>query len=214
MDKSQNSQKHSDFRPESYAPDLSSLELQEVIGTQNNWQDRKDIVDQTDLYEDLDLLISDARTDKCTSLAVFKPHKILDFKIEPDTEEWAAEKLQAIEVRKKQGSLFGDDINELSRIVNKLPFKFSYTFKDIKGRESTLMIADWELGALYFKCLKAGNRKLACEKVREKYLGFKRTKDLRFFLGTSKAFHNVGSSPFIIIGVFYPPKTPQQTLPL
>ena len=202
-----------DFRPESHTPDLSSLELQETVGPQNGWQSRKDIVAQADLYEDLNLLISGARSDKCTSLAVFKPQEILDFKIEPDTEEWAAEKLQAIKARKRQKSLFGDDINELSRIVNKLPFKFSYSFRDVRGKKSTLMIADWELGALYFKCLKGGNKKLACEKVREKYLGFKQTKDLRFFLGTSKAFHHVGPNPFIIIGVFYPPRAPQQALP-
>ena len=203
-----------DFRPESHTLDINSLELQKEVGVENNWQARKDIVARADLYEDLDRLISDARGDKCTSLAVFKPHEIVGFKIESDTEEWAVEKLQAIEARKRQRSLFKDDTNELSRIVNKLPFKFSYTFRDIKGNESTLMIADWELGALYFNCLKAGSRKLACEKVREKYLGFKRTKDLCFFLGTSKAFHHVGPNPFIIIGIFYPPKTRQQTLPL
>ena len=203
----------SDFRPESHTPNLGSLELQEVVGTQNSWRSRKDIVDRADLYEDLDLLISDARSDKCTSLAVFKPNEILDFKIEPDTEKWAAEKLQAIEARKRQGNLFGNDINELSQVVNKLPFRFSYRFRDIKGKESTLMIADWEIGALYFNCLKDGNKKRACEKVREKYLGFKQTKSLRFFLGTVKAFHKVGPNPFIIIGVFYPPQTPQQALP-
>ena len=165
------------------------------------------------MYEDLDLLISDARDSKCTSLAVFKPHEILDFKIEPDTEKWAAEKLQAIEARKRQGSLFGDDINELSQVVNKLPFRFSYTFKDIKGKESTLMIADWEAGALYFNCLKDGNRQLACERSRRSILDSSKQGNLRFFLGTIKAFHHVGPNPFIIVGVFYPPRFPQQALP-
>ena len=30
-------------------------------------------------------------------------------------------------------------------------------------------------------------------------------KDLYFFLGTTRKFHNVGKNPFIIIGLFYPP---------
>ena len=203
----------SDFRPESHKPDLSNLEIQGEIKPSDNWRERKDAIAKADLYEDLDLLIADAKNEeKYTSLAVFKPSEVIDFRIEADTKEWAAEKLQAIEARRKQGSLFGNDLKELSQFVNKIPFRFSYVFKDVNGRKSTLMIADWEVGALYFNCLKNADSKAACKMVRDKYAGFIQTKDLYFFLGTVKAFHNRAPNPFIIVGVFYPPKDDQSRL--
>jgi len=70
-----------------------------------------------------------------------------------------------------------------------------------------MMIEDWEIGMLYFNCLKRvnGDKKRAIAKVRKKYYDFFSTRDLHFFLGTTKRFHNVSPNPFIIIGVFYPP---------
>jgi hypothetical protein len=46
----------------------------------------------------------------------------------------------------------------------------------------------------------------ALEKVKEKFLkelAFSR--DLYFFLGTTRQFHGWSRNPFIIIGLFYPP---------
>ncbi|MDR1973395.1 MAG: hypothetical protein LBQ31_01835 [Bacteroidales bacterium] len=42
-----------------------------------------------------------------------------------------------------------------------------------------------------------------------KYDEFVKTRDLYFFLGTTKQFHNVSPNPFIIIGTFYPKKETQ-----
>ena len=56
------------------------------------------------------------------------------------------------------------------------------------------------------------NEQVACEKVKQKYFTEWCKKDIYFFLGTTKKFHNVGTNPFIIIGTFYPPKNPQLTL--
>jgi hypothetical protein len=39
-------------------------------------------------------------------------------------------------------------------------------------------------------------------------------RDLYFFLGTTKEFHNVAPNPFIIIGTFYPPKSDHTQLSL
>jgi len=78
------------------------------------------------------------------------------------------------------------------------------------------MIEDWEIGALYWNCLKAteGNEAAALEKVREKYEGeFLAEKDIYLFLGTTKEWHMRRSkNPFVIIGVFYPKKESQMNL--
>jgi len=70
-----------------------------------------------------------------------------------------------------------------------------------------MMIEDWEIGMLYFNCLQKanGDESEALSKVRQRYFDFFMTRDLYFFLGTTKQFHNVAPNPFIIIGAFYPP---------
>jgi hypothetical protein len=34
-------------------------------------------------------------------------------------------------------------------LIDKIPYKFKYHFIDDEGRESTMTIEDWEIGALY-----------------------------------------------------------------
>lgn len=131
------------------------------------------------------------------SLAVFKPTKIIDFKIEAVSREWDEEKLKEM----KQLNLFMAR-KSAKEYVKKLPYKFSYVFEDDNGKQSTLMIEDWEIGALFWKY---PDEQVACQKVKEKYLDdFAKTKDLYFFLGTTKAHHHRSKNPFIIIGTFHP----------
>ena len=80
-----------------------------------------------------------------------------------------------------------------------------------------MMNEDWELGALFWKCLKRhnGDEVRACEDVKRKYLDeFVMTKDLYFFLGTTRRHHLKARNPFIIIGTFYPQKENQLKLDL
>lgn len=199
----------SDFRPESYKPvNINNLIiLHSKIGTENNWAERKKTVLKK-VYTDLELLINEAKNKEImTSLAVFKPTKIIDFTIEKVDREWSKEKLAALH----QFNLFETSKSKLE-IVRKLPYKFSYKFVDINGKESTLMNEDWELGALYWRQLEkyGGDEKRAYEDVKKKYLDFAENKDLYLFLGTTKLNHFTGRNPFIIIGTFYPKKELQQ----
>ncbi len=195
----------SDFRLESYRPvNIDSddiITFHGKIGTENNWEKRKKIV-LKNIYTDLDLLISEAKTKgKYTSLAIFKPTKFIDFIYEPCSREWSNKQKAAL----LQGKLFDEKRN--FEVVRKLPYKFSFVFSDVNGKKSTLMNEDWELGALYWNCLerKGGNEKAACEDVRKKYWDdFAKTKDLYFFLGTTKVHHLRAPNPFIIIGTFHP----------
>ncbi|WP_222596902.1 hypothetical protein [Chitinophaga pinensis] len=71
------------------------------------------------------------------------------------------------------------------------------------------MIEDWEIGALYWNCLKStnGNEEEALQKVKAKYEDEFKEKDLHFFMGTTKQWHiRRATNPFVIIGVFYPKK--------
>ena len=152
----------------------------------------------------------------CTSLAVFKPKRILDFTIEPVEREWNKTKIIKLETEQKQGNLFKQPENPFE-VVRKLPYKFSYIFEDEKGKKSCLMIEDWEIGQLYWNCLARheGNESKACNDVRKKYFDdFAKTKDLHLYLGTSQLHHFVSKNPFIIIGTFHPKKELQKQLEL
>ncbi len=203
----------SDFRPESYKPTSGGLDFKtlDAIGTENFWQKRKDIV-LKNVYTNLSVLIEEAKDKKvCTSLAVFKPKEVIGFKVEQVSREWDEEKLAELEAKSKQQNLFETSDSPFI-VVNKLPYKFSYKFIDEENRESTMMIEDWEIGALYWNCLKRheGNEAKACEDVKKKYFDdFAKTKDLYLYLGTTQLHHYVAPNPFIIIGTFHPKKVDQ-----
>jgi len=205
----------SDFRPESYRPRTSETKFARIgkLNTDGNWALRKEIV-LNNVYDDLTKLITEAKEkDICTSLAVFKPTKVVDFIYSEVDREWSAKKLAALQ----QFNIFEDKSDKGFNVVKKLPYKFSYIFEDVNGRKSTLMIEDWETGELYWKMFrKFGDEKVACEKVKQKYLDdFAKTKDLYFFLGTLYQHHARKSlNPFVIIGTFTPKIETQTKLDL
>ena len=130
----------------------------------------------------------------------------MDFVIENVEREWK----QSWMSQTKQGDIFELDRPGGKELVQKLPYKYHYRllFKgDKKPRK--LMIEDWEIGALYWNCLKRaeGDEHQANEMVRKKYLDeFTERKDLYLFVGTTLQYHNRAPNPFMVIGVFYPPK--------
>lgn len=196
-----------DFRPESFRPYSENSEIKKVgqIASDGGaWNERRKFV-LSNFYTNLTDLIEDAKNkEKYISLAVFKPNKIIDFKVEEVEREWDKDKLEAL----NQLGLFESVKDGKFEVVKKLPYKFSYFFKDEKGKESTLMIEDWEIGQLYWKCLAKheGNETLACEDIRKKYFdNFTKRKDIYFFMGTSLKHHAAGAkNPFMIISIFYP----------
>lgn len=208
----------SDPRPESYKiTDIDKVELiGEPIGTKQGWAERKGIVfGNNNVYSDLTDLIEKANNNEL-SIAIFKPTKILDLVIEETAREWSSESLELLKAKASQLSLFQteDELKKEFLIVDKLPYKFSYRFMDCNGKESKLMIEDWEIGMLYWNCLKQteGNETEALKLVKKKYIDEFSNKDLFLFLGTTRQFHGWAKNPFVIIGVFYPPLDKQMPL--
>ena len=97
----------SDFRPESYRP-VSLDKPPRIIGhlgTEGNWQLRKDIV-LNNVYTNMAKLLEEAKDKKCTSLAVYKPSTIEDFIYEPVEREWNKKKMAKLKARAQQHDLF------------------------------------------------------------------------------------------------------------
>lgn len=207
----------SDPRPESFKPtNIENIQLLDEIGPQKGtWNARKNIVLKANLYTNIEKLISEAKNKNiCTSLALFKPKEILDFTIEDSERDWNRKKLAELKEASKQTNLFEGSENPFE-VVDKIPYKFSYVFKDDSGKVRKLMIEDWEIGALYRTCLARaeGDENIATQKVKEKYWNeFAKTRDLYLFLGTTLAWHFKAPNPFIIIGTFHP--KPDDQIPL
>lgn len=202
-----------DFRPESYSPqnyNFKDIEIGKRLGTELNWEKRKAFC-LSKVYTNLTQLIGDSKAPTNVSLATFKPAELIAVEFEEDDREWKNEWKDL----RKQGDLFDTDKSP-EILIPKLPYKFYYRFKDETGKTSRLMIEDWEIGALYWNCLRRaeGDESIALQKVSQKYeVDFKTNKDIHLFLGTTKQWHMRRSrNPFVIIGVFYPKKEEQLKL--
>ncbi|MBI5184593.1 MAG: hypothetical protein HZA01_02565 [Nitrospinae bacterium] len=190
--------------------------LGKPVGTEKKWEERKRIIFRNNpIYDDLAVLIDKANRNEL-SLAIFKPREIMDFVVEETERDWPKDKLSILKQKANQLSLFQseEEVKKEFSVVNKLPYKFSYRFRDGQGKEATLMIEDWEIGALYWNCFKRekGDEKKAVELVKRKYWTEFRQKDIYLFLGTTKQFHGWAKNPFVIVGVFYPPLEKQPSL--
>lgn len=210
----------SDFRPESYRPkDLDKeIRLLDEIDTKGEWHKRKMLCKEK-IWYNLTELIAEAKDPNLgTSLAIVRPKEIFDFAWEPCEREWNKQKMDQVIANISQGSLFDEEETRLVfNVVKKIPYNFSYIFTTDDDVKRKIMIEDWELGALYLNCLKnaKGDELEACKKVRAKYFDYMwHERDLYFFMGTTKQYHNVSPNPFIIIGTFYPPKANTQQLSL
>ncbi len=205
-----------DPRPESFRP-LDPAELVPIahMDARDEWRERRGLIlDKARVYTSLDDLIVGAKGNEI-SLAVFKPEKLIDFVWEAEEREWDAGKLREMRNLYSQLDIFEDnEWRKTFRIIPKLPYSFSYRFEDADGRKSKMQILDWEVGALFWNCLKFcdNDEARALEKVRAKYLGDFLSKDLHFFLGTTQQFHFVAPNPWVVIGVFPVPHKIQDDL--
>ena len=207
--------KTDDFRPESYSPKLGvdePIKVLQKIDTDNEWAARKSYV-LREVFTSMSTLIELAKdSNQRKSLATLKPSRIVDFVIEEDEREWKKEwqdqlkQLNMFELPTQRGH---------KKLVKKLPYKFSYRFFSEGDKEPRkMMIEDWEIGALFWNCLyrTEGDEQAALELVKQKYFAEFIEKNLYLFVGTTKQYHNIAPNPFVIIGVFYPPKTLQPQL--
>jgi hypothetical protein len=190
--------KNKDARKESYKIDANSIKLiGKPIDTKNKWELRKKIVlplASKSLEE-----IQDNYHKDFTSLGIFKPKQILDFIVEPDTSDWKPKQQAKLD----QFKLLG----EQPKLLEKIPFKFSYKFKcdDSRCKGHTISIHDWEIYELYMSIKYKYHyaMDIILEKIKQKYFGemCRTDKDTYLIVGTVNH-----TKSFIIIGVFWPPK--------
>ena len=186
-----------DKRAESYKVDQDSIKILKHLGTQNKWAERKKIVLPT-LSPSFCKILNDVSLYK--SLGIFKPNKI-DFEIKKFVPRDEQKRRAAYE----QYHLFDKQLKP----VEQMPFSFYYKFK-CSGTPNCpshkLMVHDWELMQAYRRWRNEyADQNLLLDKIREKWLNTlcASTKDTYFYVG------NMWQHPkqFMVLGVFYPPKS-------
>jgi hypothetical protein len=210
--------KRADFRPESYSPKQGIdeyISVESELGTRDAWAARKSFVLHY-VFTSMSDLIDLAHGAQKTSLATIKPTEFVGFDIVETDREWK-EAWQDYAKQRSFSDLGNSGDASKREPVKKLPYDYFYRFLtegDTSPRR--LKIEDWEIGALYWNCLKraSGDEHLANEMVRAKYWDeFVNEKDLYLFVGTTLQYHRRKvANPFMIIGVFYPPMSDQPLL--
>ena len=205
-----------DPRPESHHPeDPHQLVAVGHMSTADGWRERRRLLLETaPVHTRLQSLIEAAKANSL-SLGVFKPVRITRFLWEEEDREWDPAKVEEMRNQTNQGDLFAEQPwRRTFRVIPKLPYSFSYEFEDADGRRPTLQILDWEIGALFWNCMRqhGNDEPAALEKVRAKYEDQFLQTDLHLFLGTTQQFHFVAPNPWVIIGVFPVPHRIQPEL--
>jgi len=212
-----------DSRPESYH--IRDIDTLKVIDKEDNgkvdWSSRMSWIKKgKKIYDDMSEILQHTKEGEM-SLAVLKPTEFIGFEVEKekdlnDYNRRLKEIQKKYEADQMQLSLFEDktSANSTFEFAKKIPYKFYYKFKTKDGIVRRLMIEDWEIGMLYLKCLKNGiAENEAIRKVREKYEGFIKDRDVYLLIGTQYKWQNMNAKdPYVIIGVFYPPKGTQAEL--
>jgi hypothetical protein len=188
-----------DARKESYRPNCDTIKLSgEPIPTARNWAERAKYVlaRKSDSMEHL----HDQQAKDRTSLGIFKPKKVHDLVVQSADAEWKPSFKAAL----AQARLW-DDRKVSKEPPGKVPFKFQYVFEcdDPRCNGHRMMIEDWEVGACYWKNIRAGRtREESAKMVRKRFHDelCARDRDTHFYVGTILAH----PKSWVVIGVFWP----------
>ena len=193
-----------DVRKESYRPDSDTIRVlgEPLKSNPGNWglRARYALARRARSLEELKA----QNAIDGTSLGVFRPKRVRDLVISPDTTEWKPSFRAAL----KQARLW-ETRRRSKEPPRKIPFKFHYLFDcdDSRCNGHRMMIEDWEVGALFWRLVDEGkSHENAAEAVRAKFLDelCADDKDTHFFVGTILAHPR----SWVVIGVFYPKREP------
>ena len=192
-----------DPRPESFRLDEDSLKLLGLVQPGRQWVDRWDWIKPTMSRSMCEIQALQEASGK--SLGAFRPKMVTGFVIHDGTKEWTGRQRAALD----QLWLF----ERQSKPLEKIPYVFKYQYvchaSDCPGHEQSVL--DWELMALYRNVRRtARNPDEIKSRIRDKYLAdlCASNRDTVFFVGN----HSQHPTSFMVLGVFWPPKQPQQSL--
>jgi hypothetical protein len=193
-----------DYRQESYRIDDSSIRILRKIEPGRDWKSRRDFFEPL-IFQSL----KDIKN-RNLSLGVIKPINV-KYSYKETDREWPASQQAILD----QGDLLRSQ--QTFAELEKIPYKFYYSFRDNNNDFHNCSIIDWEISQLYRKMRDNSQKKSineqeldALDKVKIKLADELLKKDLYFLMGNLKSHKN----SFVIIGLIYPPTMPYRQLGL
>jgi hypothetical protein len=200
------SRPNGDHRPESRRIDTGSIERSNNVvpikdgdwSARTKWLEPHIVPGFTALEQ--------RRQSTSETLGVLRVSRIRELRITPVKDaDWT----EADKIKLSQDGLF--DTIEIKRRppLRKLPFDFHYEYEcvdpDGKPDISTHKLTDWEIGALYWTCIKSYGPKGWEAKFRHRLETEFAKKDLLLLMGTIHRFPD----QWLIVGIVYPPRPGQ-----
>ena len=199
-----NVRKASDPRPESFTPDLDSIQVAETVTTANQWAARRALLrhlvgpSMCDLRAELR-----GKRGKAATLGLVKPRSIDELVIRRDTPDWSA----ADRERLSQQPLFG---TPPSHPLEKMPVKFTYRFHcehDACPGHSA-RCTDWEMCETWRDWIRRYGPEEGERHFRQRYFTeMVERNNTHLYVGTHSLYPT-----WMVVGLFYPPKTSQELL--
>lgn len=195
-----------DHRPESHRIFVDTIEPDaEALSTKNHWEARRQWTDRLSTFTNFKA-IDEQRLSTNESLALLRPKRISSLEITPARNpDWTADEKDKLLKEQMQGNLFQQaDAEQDIRQLKKIPFDFYYRYicdtpdGEVEERHK---LVDWEVGALYWNCLKSHGKGWE-EPFRAKLEGELLEKDLMFLMGNIHRFQD----QWLIVSLIYPPK--------
>jgi hypothetical protein len=193
-----------DPRPESYTPDLDSIQLAEVVPPTNAWAARKALLwpvtgpSMCGLQQALR-----GRRGQRATLGLVKPRSIDRFVIRRDNPQWSADDLARLLQQPLGGTV-------PKQPLEKMPVKFTYEFH-CEGDDCTghkLRCTDWEMCETYRSWIRQYGNEDGERRFRQRFFDeMVERNDTRFYVGTHSLYPT-----WMVVGLFYPPKTAQEAL--
>ena len=192
-----------DNRPESYRLQDNSIKVLPChISTANHWEARKQLI--FPLRKHCLCCIAKERNEKgYPTLGLFRPKTIKRLIIESDTPNWSEDQLRKL----RQTDFF--KTNPKTEL-EKIPFNFKYEFSCDESlcNGHTITCVDWEMGQSWRRWKRQYGEGWK-DKFRQKYEAEMIEKnETHFYVGTVHRY----PATWIIVGLFYPPKTLQELL--
>jgi len=188
-------ERHSgDKRPETFRPNVDTLELGDVVLPKKMWSERRCFVEPLLVDSMCDVL--QRQQGNGTSLAAFRPGEVLDLVVDDDVDEWDSSKTGVA----AQPSLFFQGKHGLEQI----PYRWRYHYRcsaTCKGHTQSMI--DWELSESYRSWRERYDATTLLENIRQRFLDemCSPKKDTIFFVGNQ----HVHPRAFLVLGVFWPP---------
>lgn len=185
-----------DRRPESFRPNLQTLQVVDHIGSKNGWADRAQHIRPL-VKPSMCAIRRDGEVEGGPSLAVFRPAEILDFRLRP-----AAERTPSQEWVAQQINIFDQE----RRKLEVLPYRLTYKFRcdDAACRAHEMGLLDWEAGQSYLSFKAKYSTERLPEVLRQKWFDeiAGPNRDPHLFVGNMHRY----PKNWMLLGVFYPLK--------